>query len=345
MTSWKRWNLALAIGLVVAGASVPAFNLILDPYSVLGTADWMRQGYNVNERFRKVEHLRTHPGEHDSYILGSSIMGLFPPEVAQEVHPDGHWYNLAFLAGTPPEALRALKFLKAQGQPIKEVMFGIDMFAFRKLEGTGSEPWKREHPMVTGESWAKWRTSQVLASTFMDGLEKVGHNFNKQPRLSFDVDGTGRYFLLNWDREIATDHAAFIARQITGKHNGDGSAPKRSTVAFIQERFDELGELKQWLDDNGVKSHFWVNPMHRKNMATLSEASIEDFRQRVTAAVGEVRDYSKRADFCDNDELFYEWKHFRPVAAAQIMREVLAAADGRAPPEVNFESQKLVSQR
>ena len=325
MKSWASWNRKLVAGMVLAGATVPLFNLSLDPYSVLGTAEWMRQGYNVNERFRKVEHLRTHPTLHDSFIMGSSIMGLFPPEVAHELRPDGSWYNLAYLAGTPPEALRTLKFLKSQGIQVRNVLFGVDMFAFRKLEGTGSEPWKQEHPMVTGETWTKWRASQLLASTFLDGLEKVGHNLNQFPRLSFDVEGSGRYFLHNWDREISRDHKAFIARQITNKHGGQDSNPKRSSVAFIQARFDELGELKRWLDLNGIESHFWINPMHRANMATLTEASIDEFRRGVFKAVGAIPDYTRRLDICNRDDFFYEWKHMLPSTTAIVMKEILSA--------------------
>ena len=98
-------------------------------------------------------------------------------------------------------------------------------------------------------------------------------------------------------------------------------------MVFIQERFLELAELKRWLDANGVKSRFWINPMHRSNMATLSDTSIQEFREKVVAAIGDVPDYTKRVDFCDDDTLFYEWKHFRPVAAAQILREVLGVSD------------------
>ena len=326
MKSWRNWNIAVVSCLVAAGGLVPAFNLVLDPYSTLGTAGWMKQGYHVNERYGKIEYLIGHPGKHDSYILGSSIMGLFPPEIAQELRPNGKWYNLSFLAGTPPEALRALKALKAQGQNVKEAVFGVDMFAFRKVDDLGAEAWKREHPLVRQESRAYWFWRELLASTFWDGVEKVGHQFNKEPRIGFDITGSGRYYLLNWDREIARDHAGFIDRQLRAKHPADGRLVK-SDVVFIQERFLELAELKRWLDANGVKSRFWINPMHRSNMATLSDTSIQEFREKVVAAIGDVPDYTKRVDFCDDDTLFYEWKHFRPVAAAQILREVLGVSD------------------
>ncbi len=322
MKSWSVWNRGVGIGLVAAAASVAIFNVVLDPYSVLRTGDWLRQGYNLNERFRKVEHLRENIGKHDSFILGASTMGLFPIDVPTSMRPGSNWYNLSFLAGTPPEALHALKYLKSQGQPIKEVMYGIDIFAFRKAEAS-KEMWKREHPLVTGESWANWYKVHLFASSFSFGVERVLHNTHENPRLFFDVDGTGRYYLPRWDKAIETDEAKFIKEQIYDKNKNAGKEIQKSGIVLIQERFNELRDLKSWLDDNGIVSHFWINPMHWKNLQTIEPDSLDAFRRSITTAIGGVPDYTARQDITGDDRKFYEWQHFRPSTANQIAREVL----------------------
>jgi hypothetical protein len=328
MKTWHSWNRWVIGGLVASGLAVVAFNVVLDPYSVLGTAKWLRQGYNVNERYGKIEYLRHNVGKYNAFIVGASTMGLFDPAEADRITPGRRWYNLSFLAGTPPEVLRALRFLEAQGQPITEVAYGIDIFAFRKVQKS-SDAWKREHPLVTGESWATWWSNHLFASSFMEGMERITHNLNTHPRLFFDIEGTGRYYLVNWDREIEKDHQAFIDRQIYKKGNGEQKQIKPTGVVLVRERFDELAELAQWLRENGIKAHFWINPMHWKNQATIDPLSMGQFRTAVREAVGEVTDFSVRADICHNDRLFYEWQHFRPVLASQIMQEVLEDQDAR----------------
>lgn len=329
-TTWSKWNKLTAGCLLGCGLLVPAFNATLDPFSVLGTADWMRQGYNVNERYGKVEHLLKNQGRYDSFIMGSSIMGLFPPEAAAEVRPDGSWYNLSYLAGTPPEALRTLKFLKASGQPVRNVMMGVDMFAFRKLDGEAKAPWKEEHPLIVGENPLHWKAKQLVASTFLEGVEKVGHAMNERPRIFFDIEGTGQYRLLNWEREIAEDHEAFMERQIRKKHAKGAQTPKQSDVVMVQERFDELAEMKRWLVENGIEHHIWINPMHRANMATLSQASIREFRARVSEALqGDVIDYTARDAFSNDDRLWLEWKHVRESTGGTVLQEVLSGHEQR----------------
>lgn len=327
-SAWKAWNRRMLVGLAFAAAAVPAFNLVLDPYSIFGTANWLRQGYNLNERFNKVEFLRRNPRRFDSFIMGASTMGLFPTETARELHPSGRWYNLAYFAGTPIEALRTLRFLKQQGVAVNEVLFGIDMFAFRELDEMAGAAWKAEHPMVAGMNKFEWVLSNAFAASFVDGLGRVTHSFNREPRMWFDIEGTGMYHLLNWDRQIELDHQAFIEKQVAAKHTKWATSAKRSGVTFIQARFDELAALKAWLADNGVRYQFWLNPIHHVTLEALTEESVERFRTKVREAVGNVPDYTRRSDICDDDHLFYDRKHFRGVAARMILREVLGRNSG-----------------
>lgn len=325
MTTWSRWN-KVAVGVALtAAACVAAFNTLLDPYSVLGTAEWMRQGFNVNERYRKIEHLRRNPGVYNSFILGSSTMGLYDVQPANDAAEGGRWYNLSFLAGTPPEALRALQFLKKNGQQIDEAMFGIDIFAFRKVEGA-REMWKREHPLVRGDSWWNWYSAHVFASSFLIGIDRVVHQLRAQPTMFFDVDGTGRYYLLDWDRQKAEDPKAFADKMIYAPLKKRGSEIDSNALVLIQERFDELRDLKQWADANGVRMHFWINPMHWATLKSIDANSLNEFRAKVREAVGDVADFSLRDDFTKDDGRFYELKHYTPQTAALITMEVLQSA-------------------
>jgi hypothetical protein len=322
MKSWVDWVKWVTLASAAAAASVATFNLAIDPYSVFKTAEGMRQGYNPNERYRKIDYLVEHPDKYDSYIIGASTMGLFDPAKAQELHPDGRWYNLSFLAGTPPEAMRSLQLLKRRGQQVKEVVYGIDMFAFRKLEHS-RELWRREHPLVTGETWVSWWQRHVFASTLLDGTERLTHNLHEVPRLYFDFDGSGRYYLKRWDKQMAQDPNGFAKEHISDLFPNQGKPITAAGIVLVQERFDELKALKDWMDANGIKSTFWINPLYRRNLDTVDVETLDTFRRKVEDAVGPVADYTKRTDFCDNALLFYDWTHFVPKAGAKILEEVM----------------------
>lgn len=329
------------VGVVLLSASaVPGLNFAIDPYSVFGTDNHLRQGSSVNERFGKIEYLTQNPKKYDSFIIGSSTMGLFDPKVAQEMRPDGRWYNLAFLAGTPPEALRALQALKRNGVEVREVAMGLDIFAFRKLEKSQRNS-QREHPLATGQSEYGWLSSNLFASSAVDMLDRVQNSLEPQARITFDIAGTGRYYLNQWDREIAADHAQFIQKQLYGRT----TTATDVGVTLVEQRFDELRELAAWLKDNGVAAHFWINPVHHQALRMMDAETMRLFRQKIggvlggvvggvidrpvgmpiAGALGKIADYSARSELCEDDTLFYDHNHFRPVVARQIMGEVLGA--------------------
>ena len=329
MSRWRTWNRRVAVALCCAGLSVPAFNLALDPFSVLGTAEYLPQSSRVNERFLKVQHLLEHPGHADSFILGASTMGVFDPRFAARMTSGGRWYNLSFLGGTPVDALNALKVLRQHGHPIRQVMYGIDIFPFRKLEAS-RDVWRQGHPEIRGESALAYLTRFVFASSVSSGMERIAGSISPQPpRVRFDIKGTGRYELARWDNEIEIDHDAYMQRKF-GAPNGE-QTDAASGMTLIDARFAELAALKQWLCEEKIAAHFWLNPMHHRTRERIDDSTMSAFRAKVRAAVGEVPDYTRRTDISRDDRMFYEYQHFRPVVAERITTEVLSRGSGDRP--------------
>ncbi len=178
MMSNRTWNYWVAAAFLLGGLAVVMFNYFVDPYELFGHP-YLRSGYAVNERFRKVNHL-LHNESHDSYILGSSVMGVFDPDVANRI--TGHsFYNLSFLSGTPQEAFDSLRALKRHGKPIKEVLIGIDFYQFYERPHIMST--NRPHPAVSGKSWLSFYSSYLFASGLWQGLTRIAHHLQSQPSI------------------------------------------------------------------------------------------------------------------------------------------------------------------
>ena len=110
--AWTRWSTTV-VSIAVAGMlGVGAMNYLVDPYEIFGTSK-LRPGVTVNDRYGKIEHLLANPGRYNGLILGSSVMGVFNPSVADQKLPGHRFYNLSYFGGTPEEALNTLKALVA----------------------------------------------------------------------------------------------------------------------------------------------------------------------------------------------------------------------------------------
>ena len=309
----RAWNYWIAATFIIGGMLVAAFNYFVDPYEVFGHS-YLRSGYAVNERYRKMEHLLRADDLHDAYILGSSVMGVFDPDTASKL--TGHsFYNLSFLAGTPKEAFEALRALKRQGKPIKEVLIGIDFFTFYEYPKNDT-PMRRAHPIVSGESRASFFAYYLFASGLMQGATRVAHHFKESPSIYFDVDGSGMYHLYSYDKDRAADSKKYILA-----HFKD-SAWSGTEVRWIDERFSEFAELCRWLDDNNIEAKLFIHPYYQPTLETISNKSFIEFKSRVLKIRPDVVDFSMLHNITQDQSWYYDRRHYRGVVAEMIMAKM-----------------------
>lgn len=311
--TWNRRLLRNVTGIVVA---IVLFNVFVDPYEIFGIVSY-RGGFAPNERFNKVDYLLAHSEKYDSFIVGSSVMGQFNPRLLELKRPGQRAYNLSFLRGTPAEALDTLRTLQANGVRIKEIVMGIDVFPF--IESSEYvEPFRRPHPAVSGESVASFYLSYVFTSGLVQGINRLSHAFEPQPKIAFDLRGTGEYRLLSYDREILKDQSSFIKRQMAPIADA-----KRAKFVWVQKRFDELQALKEWLAAGGIRAEFFIHPLHHSTLDLIEQASLTEFRSRVVSILGPVPDYSRTDRITHDDRNYYDRKHYRPFVAEEILGQIL----------------------
>ncbi|MGZ8256498.1 MAG: hypothetical protein ACXWTX_01875 [Gallionella sp.] len=310
----RAWNYWVAATFFIGGLLVVAFNYFVDPYEVFGHS-YLRSGYAVNERYRKVEHLLHDRHVHDAYILGSSVMGVFNPDTATKL--TGHsFYNLSFLSGTPKEAFDALRALHRAGKPIKEVLVGLDFFTFYERPA-GNSPMVRPHPVVSGESQTSFFGYYLFAPGLWQGATRIAHNFEASPSILFDVDGKGMYNLYGYDRERVADIAKYrLAHFAVSEWRG-------TDVHWIDERFEELAAMCQWLDENKIEARFFIHPFYRTTRETISEKSYGEFRSRVMKIRPGLVDFSDEREITEKQDLYYDKRHYRGVVADEIMARIL----------------------
>jgi hypothetical protein len=311
-TKTTRYILKCAVISVIL---VVGFNYFIDPFGIFKTD--LIPDYAINERYRKVDFLLRHPQQFNSLLLGSSVVGLFNPETATRLSKDrAKFYNLSYLGGTPKESYQSVAALQSNGFRLKEVIVGIDLFAFKDIDkpyGPADHP----HPIVTGESPVKFTASYLFASSFYQGFNKITHAFKSTPDIRFNPEEDGHYQLVKYDNDIQTDHATFIE-----KHLKHAVTPKGVPV-WIPQRFTDLKVLVELLKNNGVKARYFIHPQSHLLTEAQPPSTMETFRTKIKDIIPDVYDFSDYAQITNNDCLFYDIKHYRPVVADKIMQAIM----------------------
>ena len=339
------WKVALVAG-GIACWSLPVWNVAVNPYQIFNTKFSIGDRFSsstTNERFLKVEYLlneakKTSPNSssaivkqinnetlvkngsskklstnHDAFIVGSSIMGLVDSAIVNRYFPDRHFYNLAFLAAKPDEILATLQGLKRKNVSIKTIVYGLEPIAFTDIKSYG--PAYQLHPEAVDQSRSRIVFDYLFASSLSDGFSRLVTAISGKPSVSYDVEGTGRYYLERYDREIEQDHGAFIRKQFPIDAKPVKAPP------WIDSRFEDFRKLAQWLKDERIDAKFYLNPLHPYVAEAYGVERLAEFKQKITELSGAERigDCADLLQGGDVNQHFYDYKHFRPVDVSKVI--------------------------
>ena len=305
----NTWSLKLLAVLIAGSCFMIAFNYLVDPFGVFQTHFFpLRSGYTLDDRYRKVEHLIHDP--FPGLIVGSSLMGVYDPSIAHQA-TSMPFYNMSFLDGRPHEYIQAIKALKKNGYPIKEVLIGIDFYVFSEPPDEDT-PSHREHPLVSGESKASFFSYFLVTNGLYQGTLKIIETARKYPSSLLDVDHDGRFFLFQYDREIKDDHKKYIQQMLSHK------LPP-SDIKWRNERFDEFADFCSWLRENGIQSKVFIHPFYINFRNSVSSKSFNEFREKILRIRPDTVDFADSKIIYD-PEFYYDPHHYRPMVAKKIMQ-------------------------
>lgn len=336
------WKVALLCTGAVAWA-LPTWNVVVNPYQIFNDKHSIGARYTsstTNERYLKVEHLVKEAREKsplaaenivsvinkslddrqkpkgelpNAFIVGSSIMGMIEPSLIESRLPGTHFYNLAFLAAKPDEILATLKGLKREGVAINKIVYGLEPIAFTDIKSYG--PAYQLHPLADESSKQKVLFDYLFASSLSDGFSRLVTVLRGEPSVRYDIEGTGRYYLDRYDREIKKDHDAFIRKQFPIDAKPVNAPP------WIENRFGELKGLVQWLKQEKVNARFYLNPLHPYVANAYGDDRLNEFKQRMTELTGQanINDCTRLLINEDVNRRFYDYKHFRDVEAGKVL--------------------------
>lgn len=312
---WRRFNIAIIVSSIIILMLVTSINMLVDPYQVFEILK-IPNGHTSNERYNKVDHLIKNPTKYNAYLMGSSKIGLVNPAYAEAYRPDMKYYNLGVFGGHAGDALKMLKALKENNVTIKEVVFGIDIFPYISRE-TEVTPAYRHHQLVSGVSNFDFFTSYLFVPSMFHSITKVAHIMRGAEDISFDFKNTGHYKLLKFEKMIAEDHKSYINKKFKNV------TKTQNKVTWVDDQFTMLAYLENWLSLNNIQAYFFIQPHHRQDyQGRMLKEDLAYFTKRIYSITGIIPNYMNDAQWTNDDSLYYEPKHYRPILAQELLERL-----------------------
>jgi hypothetical protein len=230
----SRWQAPTArtYGFALVGAYLAmlgimaAVNFLVDPYGVFKTD--LLIANNVNERFAKIYHLDLHRSDYDTYIFGSSTVGLTSPSVFERYLPGSKVYNLYVSNGDMSDFVVMLRYMLRRQYIVKTVVLQLDPDAFlRPAAATRDDHSRRQLPQVSGEPQLKFYTDYLFSFSPKYLWEKIVANLQHRP-YGIDVDHSGTWRNAAAERVAPGDWAALepsFKFKAGSEYKGESLAP------------------------------------------------------------------------------------------------------------------------
>ncbi len=320
MTS-KRWLALFLATLLLLGAAVLGFNYVVDPYGVFShqALSWPSYAMTLNPRAAKMDYLKEHHQEYDSYLLGCSSTSSFPVESLNQ-YLDARFYNMimygADMLDVEEEALYLLEHYE-----VKNLVVNVYLDNARDYD-TLPDPARSYTmpPETTGQSAAAYY-GQYLFLDPRHSLEKLT-DLSQDTYLSqpFDVfcAETGAYDKLARDAESIGDMDRYLETYPVFANYPQASNTTREEA--ITGTLDSLARIRDRCAEKGVNFLVLTAPVYADYLAYYDWDQVVDFYTRL-ADVTPYWDFSY-SSVSFEPRYFYDETHFRNCVGEMALARI-----------------------
>lgn len=314
--TWPQWTKRCLALLLIAGAAVPAINVLVDPFDIFQTGA-VSAGPYTNQRYHHTKHLLSHPGRYNTLLLGTSVMGIVPPAAVEGLVPGARAYNAGFFMATASDLALLVHRLESTGALPLNVVIGIDPYLFSARPSDLSYEFKFPADMV-GQNEIDWWLDALFASSGTQVGTKLIDIAGPVRSVQFDF-ATGAYSLPKAEafrKAYPEAHAAKVFSPAAG-----------AAVEPLPVEINVLIDLVRYLKDQGVNVVCFMQPMSRSALRTQGVPALlrwQDLQHRMSVT---VLDLSNSPEMANDPSLWYDSKHYTPAAAGWVIQRALQGFD------------------
>jgi len=189
--NYRKFAIIILCVLYACLLSLALINIVVDPYHIFQTP-FFKQQPQPNERYSKIEFLKKNKGRYNSYIMGSSRVGLTNTDIIEKYLPMAKFYNLSTALAVPYEHLLHLKYFIKNGYPVRNLYIGLDVdFCFGVKMHKDKDLLLKLHPGVLNLSRIRYYWSYLSVFPKTDIRRKLRLNFSRKekPKVEWGENG------------------------------------------------------------------------------------------------------------------------------------------------------------
>ncbi len=308
--SFKRWIIIFCISLAAVCAAVMGFNIAVDPFGVFGDGIFDDYSYDMtmNPRISKIEYLKKHHSEYDSYIIGCSKTSCYRVEKLNEYYGGARFYNMLMYGGDMYDIEKTAEYIIKTYSP-KNIIINLGLEETTEYN-TEPDPIKQNlHPLVEGKPLLPFyfKYAALNPQYSIDKLENIksrdylmtGENifipetgaYNKQLRDIMPIGTTDEY--------RAANEKEFEGGEFTEK------------MENIDRCVSDVKKIADLCREKNIDFKLIVSPIYEGELKHYPADKLTEFWEKLSA-VTDFYNFAGYTSCITNDErYYYDTYHFR----------------------------------
>jgi hypothetical protein len=285
----------------------------VNPYGIFESKNFI-YGNGTNERFLKTKHL-INSEKYDTWIMGTSRPGILDVRLLES--KGSNIYNYSFFSAKNSEILELLEFFKSKPNKLpNKIVLGVEYFPFQ--EGyKGLDSYARKlPPEVNGGNKFKFYFNALFAKSFKDSFDHI-MNDQKTKNLDFNIS-EGFYTLTKYNKEIEMDKDIYIDKTFSKETS------EIAGLKWSEKEFKALAEINKLSIEYNIELVVFKNPIHPKQRTLFSLEMRSEWDRRVMdIRFKEYVDYSMEQSIINNNDNWYDTRHYLPEIAVKIINPLI----------------------
>jgi hypothetical protein len=267
----------------------------------------------LNQQIFNTEYILRHRDKFDSFLFGSSRVGLIDTSKIT----GGNFYNMSYPLGAPAEHLAIIKTFLQKDVKIKTIIIGLDEFSFSvntKLHQT--KLFTIMHPAVSGKNlliiFYKYFLRIPKLLELANGIKIL--QFGKfEDKLTISEHGLNLGWMNKEKVLVATGIPFFSNETIT-------YAPYDYDEKAVDQALSELQEIIFLAKEYNFKLIFFINPIYSK-LYLNSAAGLFPIKEKL-ALMTDYYDFSGMSFITNNSYYSYDGDHYRYIVGDMIIKKI-----------------------
>lgn len=291
-------------------------NYIIDPLNILHTK-FLKQEYQMNERFLKIEYLTKHHEKYNSYMLGSSRIGTTHPSFVEQYIPHSKFYNLTIASGNLSDYLIHLKYFIKHKFELENLYIQIDIANMGYYGNSHLGNLGTYYPPVENKSLTIFYLEYLTSFQPLSIIGKIKKNFQEESQIEYFLETTGSYTKSKLEQRIIKNCEQYVKAEATFHINNT----RFSSGVHIKKSLDAIKEIVRLSNENNIKLYIFTTP-HNKNM--MDTYKVNDYLNfiRGISKITNFYDFSGYNSITNNNCNYYEHSHYRPLVGKLISARI-----------------------